>query len=113
MAARYAERFRHAVKGLIEMPRSGAWRAALGPHARRVVVPPYILIYDYTPGDDTVTPLCVLRGQTQDHRRDTSEGLRSRLWGVTAGSQTGHSLANVMRGHLTAIIGGKTVLSFR
>ena len=69
VAARYAERFRRAVERLIEMPRSGASRAVLGPHARRVVVPPYILIYDYIPGDGTVILLRVLHGR----RRITAE----------------------------------------
>ena len=69
VAARYAERFRQAVERLVEMPRNGASKPALGPHARRVVVPPYILIYDYTSGDDMVTLLRVLHGR----RRITAE----------------------------------------
>jgi toxin ParE1/3/4 len=63
VAARYADRFREVVQRLIEMPRSGARKPALGHNTRCMIVPPYVLICDYTVADDTVTLLRMLHGR--------------------------------------------------
>jgi toxin ParE1/3/4 len=73
VAERYARRFRDAISRLIEMPRSGAPRPALGTDARCVIVLPYLLIYDYTVADDTIVLLRILHG-----RRRITLGTRQR-----------------------------------
>jgi toxin ParE1/3/4 len=62
-AERYLLQFRRAVRRLIEMPRYGASRPGLGTHARRLVIRPYILIYDYDPAADSVILLRMVHGR--------------------------------------------------
>jgi toxin ParE1/3/4 len=71
-AARYAQRFRAAIQRILELPQSGARRHALGPDARRIIVLPYILIYDYTAEDDTLVLLRILHGRRRI-ARDTRQ----------------------------------------
>ncbi|SRR5216683_6460957 len=54
-ASEYGRRFQRTLNRVVDMPESGAPRPALGPEARKAVVYPYILIYDYAREDDTVT----------------------------------------------------------
>jgi len=74
VAERYARRFRAAIERLIEMPQSGAPRPALGADARCVIVPPYLLIYDYALGENTVVLLRVLHGRRRITRETTQRG---------------------------------------
>ncbi|WP_088343106.1 MULTISPECIES: type II toxin-antitoxin system RelE/ParE family toxin [Rhodomicrobium] len=52
-----------AVQRLTEMPRCGASRPGPGPHTRRLVIRPYILIYDYRSAADSVTLLRMAHGR--------------------------------------------------
>ena len=67
---RYAMRFRAAIERLAELPQSGAPRPALGPNARSIVIPPYVLIYDYTQTDDTLILLRILHGRRKIGRAE-------------------------------------------
>jgi toxin ParE1/3/4 len=60
---RYLGQFEKAVRRLIEMPQSGSVRRRLGPDARRLVIRPYVLIYDYSAEHDTVTLLRLVHGR--------------------------------------------------
>jgi toxin ParE1/3/4 len=51
------------LKRLVDLPLSGAPRPALGRDTRIAIVQPYILIYDYTQDDDTLTLLRILHGR--------------------------------------------------
>jgi toxin ParE1/3/4 len=62
-AERYVLQFGGAARRLIEMPRCGASRPALGRYTRRLVIRPYILIYDYSPAEDSVTLLRIIHGR--------------------------------------------------
>jgi toxin ParE1/3/4 len=62
-AQRYLGQFERAARRLSEMPRSGFLRPALGPDTRRLVIRPYVLIYDYSVEDDTVTLLRLVHGR--------------------------------------------------
>jgi toxin ParE1/3/4 len=63
VAEDYARRFQNTLQRLIAHPESGPSRPALGPDARLAIVPPYLLIYDYTYTDDTLTLLRILHGK--------------------------------------------------
>ena len=69
IAERYALRFRAAIQRIVELPVSGAPRPTLGPAARCVIILPYVLIYDYTSAEDTLTLLRIPHGR----RRITRE----------------------------------------
>ena len=62
-AERYLRHFAGAAARLIEMPRCGASRPALGPQTRRPVIRPYVLIYDHDPAEGTVMLLRILHGR--------------------------------------------------
>jgi hypothetical protein len=49
-------------------------RPALGADARCVIVPPYLLIYDYALGENAVVLLRVLRGRRRITRETTQRG---------------------------------------
>ena len=74
VAERYARRFQAAIERVVEMPQSGAPRSVLGADARCVIVPPYLLIYDYTLEDDTVVLLRVLHGRQRITRETRQRG---------------------------------------
>jgi plasmid stabilization system protein ParE len=61
IAEKYVRAFDVAYERLGLFPRIGPTRPALGPHTRIWIVPPYVMIYDFT--DDTVTVLRVLHGK--------------------------------------------------
>lgn len=63
VAVAYGSKFRSAVERLLEFPRIGVRRAALGIDTRVTIVPPYILIYDYVSADDAITLLRVIHGK--------------------------------------------------
>src|SRR5262245_31043024 len=63
VAADYGYKFRASIERFIEYPRLGSPRPALGPDTRIGVVPPYVLIYDFNPDDDTLTLLRVVHGK--------------------------------------------------
>jgi toxin ParE1/3/4 len=63
VAEDYGGRFRTTIERLVVMPETGAPRPALGPNARIAIVYPYVLIYDYTREDDTLTLLRILHGR--------------------------------------------------
>ncbi len=73
IAADYGRRFGRTIERLVRMPETGAPRPSLGSRARIAIVFPYILIYDYTPDDDTLTLLRILHG-----RRNISHDLLRR-----------------------------------
>lgn len=72
-AVAYSERFTETLERLIQFPRSGAPRPALGDNARVSILLPYLLIYDYLDDDDTLHLLRVLHG-----KRDITQKLLSR-----------------------------------
>jgi toxin ParE1/3/4 len=72
VADRYAVRFRATIDRVTQFPRIGSPRPMLGPSARVVVIPPYILIYDYDLGDDALVLLRVLH----ERREITQELVR-------------------------------------
>jgi toxin ParE1/3/4 len=63
VAAKYSRRFDEIIVRLTDFPESGAPRPVLGARTRIVIVQPYLLIYDYTPDDDTLTLLRNLHGR--------------------------------------------------
>lgn len=63
VAERYHRRFQHTLARLRNFPESGSPRPALGARTRIAIVQPYLLIYDYTRGDDVLTLLRVLHGR--------------------------------------------------
>ena len=52
-----------AIDEISQSPGSGAPRPALGPHARIVVVHPYIVIYEHARGSDSLHVLRVVHGR--------------------------------------------------
>jgi toxin ParE1/3/4 len=58
-----ADVFRRTLDRVVDIPESGAPRPTLGPQARIAVAYLYILIYDYTREDDTVTLLRIVHGR--------------------------------------------------
>jgi len=73
VAARYGSRFDETIVRLARFPESGAPRPELGVNTRIAIVQPYLLIYDFTPDDGTLTFLRVLHG-----RRNITRGLLGR-----------------------------------
>lgn len=55
VAATFSARFDETVVRLTSFPESGAPRRGLGTHTRIAIVQPYLLIYDFTPRDETLT----------------------------------------------------------
>jgi toxin ParE1/3/4 len=55
--------FQDTIERLVDLPQSGAPRPALGRNTRIAIVQPYLLIYDYTRGDETLTLLRILHGR--------------------------------------------------
>ena len=68
VARSYGRRFRHAIERLVDLPESGAPRPNLGANVRIAIVSPYVLIYDYTHDDDTLTLLRILHGKRNINR---------------------------------------------
>lgn len=62
-AEKYVGRFDTLFAQLAAFPGSGAPRPLLGPAVRIGLVPPYIVIYEHEPGDDTVMILRVVHGR--------------------------------------------------
>src|SRR3954454_16608286 len=62
-AAKYLDLFERLYDRLAEHPASGPRRAALGPQVRIGIIAPYIVIYDHSEADDTVTVLRVVHGR--------------------------------------------------
>ena len=69
VAASYGRKFATLIERLVESPGIGAPRPALGPHARIGIIQPYLLIYDFTAVDDTLTLLRVVHGRRNITRR--------------------------------------------
>jgi toxin ParE1/3/4 len=63
VAANYGGRFSLALTRLVDLPQSGAPRPALGRNTRIAIVSPYLIIYDYTQDEDTLTLLRILHGR--------------------------------------------------
>jgi toxin ParE1/3/4 len=63
VALSYGHRFRATIERLVAIPAAGAPRPILGPNARIAIFYPYVLIYDYTRDDDTLTLLRILHGR--------------------------------------------------
>jgi toxin ParE1/3/4 len=63
VADKYGRRLRVTIERLLDMPEMGAARPSLGPNARIAIVYPYVLVYDYTRDDDTLTLLRILHGR--------------------------------------------------
>jgi toxin ParE1/3/4 len=63
VAEDYGHRFQDTLSRLLDMPESGAPRPALGRNIRIAIVLPYLLIYEYTRHDDTLTLLRVVHGK--------------------------------------------------
>jgi toxin ParE1/3/4 len=73
VAARYGGRFEETIARLTSFPESGAPRPVLGVNTRIAIVQPYLLIYDFTRDDNTLTLLRVLHG-----RRNVTRALLGR-----------------------------------
>ena len=69
VATSYGNRFAAIIERLVESPGIGAPRPTLGPHVRIGIVPPYVLIYDFTAANDTLTLLRVVHGRRNITRR--------------------------------------------
>jgi toxin ParE1/3/4 len=69
VAASYVSKLAATIERLVESPRIGAPRPALGPDARIGIVRPYVLIYDFTVASDTLTLLRVVHGRRNITRR--------------------------------------------
>lgn len=65
----YAKRFRKTLLSLAEFPGAGTLRPALGRKARISIVYPYVLIYDYDDGGDTLVLLRILHGRRNITKR--------------------------------------------
>lgn len=70
LAARYVASFDQLYDRLADHPGSGAPRPSLGPHVRIGIVPPYIVVYEHDPANDTVIILRIVHG-----RRKVTGGL--------------------------------------
>jgi toxin ParE1/3/4 len=69
VAEDYGRKFRLYIERLVDSPGIGSPRPALGADTRTGIVWPYILIYDYTLAEDTLTLLRVLHGRRHITRR--------------------------------------------
>jgi toxin ParE1/3/4 len=63
VAATYSDRIGQTIVRLVAFPETGARRSALGANTRVAPVPPYLLIYDYTPAEDALILLRLLHGR--------------------------------------------------
>lgn len=63
IAAVYGDRFADTIERLVNFPKFGVPRLALGSEARIVLVYPYILIYDFAQDSEVITILRVLHGK--------------------------------------------------
>jgi toxin ParE1/3/4 len=63
VAEKYARQFRATIERLLHWPESGPPRPRLGEAVRIAVVSPYVLIYEYNRGDDTLVLLRILHGR--------------------------------------------------
>ena len=75
-ATKYRARLRAVYERLADHPASGPRRPALGPNIRIGVVTPYIVIYEYTASDDTVTILRIIHGRRDVTRLSMTSGRR-------------------------------------
>jgi len=73
VAEKYAGQFRMTIQRLLGWPESGAPRPHVGEAVRITVVSPYVLIYEYSRGDDILVLLRILHG-----RRNITERLLRR-----------------------------------
>lgn len=69
VAETYAHRFFRLYDSIAERPEICAPRPRLGVHIRAGVVHPYLVIYRYVPGDDTVSIVRILHGRRNVTRR--------------------------------------------
>ncbi len=67
-----SRRFEVTLRRLVQFPRIGSPRPALGATARAARVSPYLLIYDYDPKDDAIVLLRILH----ERRNITGELIR-------------------------------------
>jgi toxin ParE1/3/4 len=74
VAERYARRFVLQSNASSRCRRAAHPRPALGADTRCVIVPPYLLIYDYALGENTVVLLRVLHGRRRITRETTQRG---------------------------------------
>lgn len=63
VAEKYGRQFRDRIAGLLEWPEIGVPRPLLGEAIRVAVVSPYLVIYEYSRADDTLTLLRILHGR--------------------------------------------------
>ena len=63
VALHYGERFRAAVRHLMDFPATGAMRPRLGADIRIWVVAPYVVFYGFDIDDDTVRVVRILHGR--------------------------------------------------
>jgi toxin ParE1/3/4 len=63
VAEEYGQKFRRTQERPVEFTGLGSRRPELGGDTRIGIVQPYILIYDYTKRDDTLTLLRVVHGK--------------------------------------------------
>jgi toxin ParE1/3/4 len=64
-ASRYAARFDRLLDRLADYPAIGPRRPALGQDIRIGIIAPYIVIYAYDAGADTVTVLRIVHGRRE------------------------------------------------
>ena len=69
VAEDYGRKLRLCIERLVESPGIGSRRPTLGADIRIGIVWPYILIYDYTLADDTLTLLRIVHGRRNITRR--------------------------------------------
>jgi len=77
VAATYIAAVEKLYDRLADHPDSGAPRPALGPHIRVGFVSPYIVIYEHTEPDDTVTILRIVHGRRRITGKLLLSGIRS------------------------------------
>jgi toxin ParE1/3/4 len=63
VAETYKARFERLLSRLVQVPRIGAPRPALGPYTRIAIVQPYLLIYDLAADGETITLLRILHSR--------------------------------------------------
>jgi toxin ParE1/3/4 len=69
VAEAYGHKFSLCLARLVDFPGLGTRRPALGADTRVGIVRPYILIYEYTSADDTLTLLRIIHGKRNITRR--------------------------------------------
>jgi plasmid stabilization system protein ParE len=68
-AQKFLRRFDQIYERLQTLPRSGHPRPKLGPMVHIVIVPPYVMIYDWDAEADAVTVLRIVRGSRKLTRK--------------------------------------------